>query len=42
MFNSLKPEDLNHFGLIRHDKNYEDIIEFNCLSPKIALQEITN
>ena len=46
MLNSLKPKDLQHFGLVRKlikmDKKYEDIIEFNCLSPKIAMQEIAD
>ena len=43
MFNSLKPKDLQHFGLFRsNDENHDETIEFNCLSPQIAMQEITN
>jgi hypothetical protein len=43
MLNSLKPKDLQHFGLFRSlDENSKEIIEFNCLSPKIAMQEIAN
>jgi hypothetical protein len=39
----LKPKDLQHFGLFRSlDENSKEIIEFNCLSPKIAMQEIAN
>ena len=43
MFNSLTTEHLQHFGLLRgKNEKHEEIIEFNCLSPKIAMQEIAN